>query len=247
MFEELNEKYERKVFIDPTLELFHRYMTDDMIVIDKLPSEAPKGRTEFWHTDLEKLLVDTMNDEIIGSTFDKAELQTVFENAFENYIVDESRLFRYARLSLIHIFENGGLLEYASVYGNFYGTPKSKVVEKLRVGTDIVLEIDIQGALNVKEVYPDGIFIFILPPSMAELRKRITGRGSESEEAINLRLSQTLKEVSYIDKYDYCVVNGDLNEAVARVKSIVMAEHSRVSQSIYPVSYTHLDVYKRQE
>ncbi len=97
VFDELNEKYERKVFIDPTLELFHRYMTDDMIVIDKLPSEAPKGRTEFWHTDLEKLLVDTMNDEIIGSTFDKAELQTVFENAFENYIVDESRLFRYAR------------------------------------------------------------------------------------------------------------------------------------------------------
>ena len=71
------------------------------------------------------------------------------------------------------------------MYGNFYGTPKSKVVEKLRAGTDIVLEIDIQGALNVKEVYPDGIFIFILPPSMAELRKRITGRGSESEEAIN--------------------------------------------------------------
>ncbi|MFR7991143.1 MAG: guanylate kinase [Anaerovoracaceae bacterium] len=138
--------------------------------------------------------------------------------------------------------ENGGLLEYASVYGNFYGTPKSKVVEKLRAGTDIVLEIDIQGALNVKEVYPDGIFIFILPPSMAELRKRITGRGSESEEAINLRLSQTLKEVSYIDKYDYCVVNGDLNEAVARVKSIVMAEHSRVSQSIYQL----IEKYKEE-
>ena len=138
--------------------------------------------------------------------------------------------------------ENGGLLEYASVYGNFYGTPKSKVVEKLRAGTDIVLEIDIQGALNVKEVYPDGIFIFILPPSMAELRKRITGRGSEREEAINLRLSQTLKEVSYIDKYDYCVVNGDLNEAVARVKSIVMAEHSRVSQSIYQL----IEKYKEE-
>ena len=115
-------------------------------------------------------------------------------------------------------------------------------MEKLRAGTDIVLEIDIQGALNVKEVYPDGIFIFILPPSMAELRKRITGRGSESEEAINWRLSQTLKEVSYIDKYDYCVVNGDLNEAVARVKSIVMAEHSRVSQSIYQL----IEKYKEE-
>ncbi len=138
--------------------------------------------------------------------------------------------------------EAGGLLEYASVYGNYYGTPKQKVVEKLRAGTDIVLEIDIQGALNVKEVYPQGIFIFILPPSMAELRKRITGRGSESEDAINLRLSQTLKEVSYIDKYDYCVVNGDLDEAVARVKAIVMAEHSRVSQSIYQL----IEKYKEE-
>ncbi|MGF6376198.1 guanylate kinase [Clostridiales Family XIII bacterium PM5-7] len=127
----------------------------------------------------------------------------------------------------------GGLLEYAEVYGNFYGTPKDKVIEKLKQGIDVVLEIDIQGALNVKTVYPNGIFIFILPPSMSELRKRITGRGSETEEAINLRLSQTLKEVSYIDKYDYCVVNGELEEAVSRVQAIVVAEHSRVSHSIY--------------
>lgn len=127
----------------------------------------------------------------------------------------------------------GGFLEYAQVYGNFYGTPKAKVMEKLEQGVDVVLEIDIQGALKVKEAYPDGIFIFILPPSMSELRKRITGRGTETEEAINLRLSQTLKEVSYIDKYDYCVVNGELSAAVARVKAIVMAEHCRVSQNIY--------------
>lgn len=129
--------------------------------------------------------------------------------------------------------EDGGFLEWAEVYGNYYGTPKAKVEEKLAAGIDVLLEIDIQGALNVKEAYPNGIFIFILPPSMAELRKRITGRGTDSEESINLRLSQTLKEVSYIDKYDYCVVNGELDEAVARVKSIVIAEHSRVSKNIY--------------
>jgi len=129
--------------------------------------------------------------------------------------------------------ESDGFLEWAEVYGNYYGTPKTKVEEKLAAGIDVLLEIDIQGALNVKEAYPNGIFIFILPPSMAELRKRITGRGTDSEESINLRLSQTLKEVSYIDKYDYCVVNGELEEAVARVKSIVIAEHSRVSKNIY--------------
>ena len=129
--------------------------------------------------------------------------------------------------------QRGGFLEHAEVYGNYYGTPKAKVLEKLAAGIDVLLEIDIQGALHVKNAYPNGIFIFILPPSMAELRKRITGRGSETEEAINLRLSKTLKEVSYIDKYDYCVVNGELEEAVSRVKAIVVAEHSRVSQNVY--------------
>ena len=138
--------------------------------------------------------------------------------------------------------EADGFLEWAEVYGNYYGTPKAKVDEKLAAGIDVVLEIDIQGALNVKEAYPEGIFIFILPPSMAELRKRITGRGSETEESLKLRLSQTLKEVSYIDKYDYCVVNGELEEAVNRVKSIVTAEHSRVSQNIYKL----IEQYKEE-
>lgn len=122
-----------------------------------------------------------------------------------------------------------GFLEYAEVYGNFYGTPKQPVIDKLSAGTDVILEIDMQGALKVKENYPDGVFIFILPPSMSELRKRLTGRGTETAEAIEMRLGETLKELSYIDKYDYCVVNGQLEEAVARVKAVVTAEHSRVT------------------
>ena len=125
--------------------------------------------------------------------------------------------------------EAGELLEYAEVYGNYYGTPKGPVIEKLEKGIDVILEIDMQGALKVKENYPDGVFVFILPPSMSELRKRLTGRGTETEEAIELRLGETLKELSYIEKYDYCVVNGELEEAVARVKSIVVAEHSKVA------------------
>ena len=133
----------------------------------------------------------------------------------------------------LHKIEAGGLLEYAEVYGNYYGTPKQPVIEKLEEGTDVILEIDMQGALKVKENYPDGVFIFILPPSMTELRKRLTGRGTETAEAIEMRLGETLKELSYIDKYDYCVVNGELDEAVTRVKAIVIAEHSRVSKNIY--------------
>lgn len=125
--------------------------------------------------------------------------------------------------------EDGEFLEHAEVYGNYYGTPRGPVIEKLSNGIDVILEIDMQGALKVKENYPEGVFIFILPPSMSELRKRLTGRGTETEEAIELRLGETLKELSYIEKYDYCVVNGELDEAVARVKSIVVAEHSKVA------------------
>lgn len=123
----------------------------------------------------------------------------------------------------------GEFLEYARVYDNYYGTPKGPVMEKLADGIDVVLEIDMQGAMKVKENYPEGVFVFILPPSMAELRKRLTGRGTETAEAIELRLGQTVKELSYIEKYDYCVVNGVLEEAVARVKAIVTAEHSKVA------------------
>lgn len=123
----------------------------------------------------------------------------------------------------------GKLLEYAEVYGNYYGTPKEPVIEKLQAGIDVILEIDMQGALKVKENYPDGVFVFILPPSMSILRKRLTGRGTETKEAIELRLGETLKELSYIEKYDYCVVNGELEEAVARAKAIIMAEHSKVA------------------
>ncbi len=129
------------------------------------------------------------------------------------------------------IVEKDGFLEHASIYENRYGTPKAPVMEKLEKGIDVILEIEMQGALQIKENYPDGVFIFILPPSMAELRKRLTGRGTETAEAIEMRLSSTLKELSYIEKYDYCVVNGELEEAVNRIKAILVAEHSKVTMT----------------
>lgn len=135
-----------------------------------------------------------------------------------------------------------GLLEYAQVYGEYYGTPRAMVMESLSKGLDVVLEIDIQGAMNIRRTYPKGVLIFILPPSMGELRKRITGRGSESEGNIELRLGEALKEIAYIDKYDYCVVNGDLDEAVERVKAIITAEHSRVEEDIYEL----IEEYKEE-
>ncbi len=139
--------------------------------------------------------------------------------------------------------EENGFLEYAKVYGEYYGTPRAKVMEYLEEGKDVVLEIDIQGAMNIRKTYPKGVLIFILPPSMAELRTRITGRGSETKSNIELRLGEALKEIAYIDKYDYCVVNGDLDEAVNRVKAIIIAEHSRVEEDIYEL----IQEYKEEE
>ena len=124
-----------------------------------------------------------------------------------------------------------GLLEYAQRYENYYGTPKARIIENLESGRDVILEIEMEGALKAKKAVPGAVLIFILPPSLAELRRRLEGRGTETKEAIEMRLGETLKELSFIEKYDYCVVNGELEEAVSRVKSIVIAEHSRVTMT----------------
>ena len=178
------------------------------------PSGAGKG------TICKRLLEET--DKLDLSVSMTTRKPRVGETEGVSYFFTEKEVFQE------HI-KKGNLLEYAEVYGNYYGTPKTPVLDKLSRGIDVILEIDMQGALKVKESYPDGVFIFILPPSMTELRKRLTGRGTETAEAIELRLGEALKELSYIDKYDYCVVNGVLEEAVARKKTIVVAEHSKVA------------------
>ncbi|MBQ1422136.1 MAG: guanylate kinase [Firmicutes bacterium] len=137
------------------------------------------------------------------------------------YFVDEE--------TFVMAVAEGGLLENAEVFGNRYGTPKGPVLEKLSAGTDILLDIDVQGALQIKENYPDGVFIFLVPPSMGELRRRLENRGTETREKIELRLSKARTEMAYVDSYDYLVVNDDLDEAVNRVKAIILAEHSRVN------------------
>ena len=180
------------------------------------PSGAGKG------TICKELLAQTSRDDVQLSVSMTTRSPRVGETEGVSY-------YYVSKEEFLRRIEAGELLEYAEVYGNYYGTPRQPVLEKLAAGVDVILEIDMQGALKVKENYPDGVFIFILPPSMSELRKRLTGRGTETANAIEMRLGETLKELSYIDKYDYCVVNGQLDEAVSRVKSILTAEHSRVT------------------
>ncbi|QEK11992.1 guanylate kinase [Crassaminicella thermophila] len=128
--------------------------------------------------------------------------------------------------------ENDEFLEYAKVYDNYYGTPKKYVIEEIKKGNNVLLEIDIQGALQVKEKYPEGIFIFILPPSMEELKKRIIGRGTESEADINKRFESAFEEINYVKEYNYYVINDEVEKAVEKIRGIIKAESCKVTDNI---------------
>jgi len=126
--------------------------------------------------------------------------------------------------------EANDFLEYAEVYDNFYGTPKSNVEQLLESGKDVILEIDIQGALKVKENTEEGVFIFILPPSMEELKARIIKRGSETPESLMKRFKSAYKEINFISRYNYAVVNDEVETAVDKLEAIVCAEKCRVDR-----------------
>ena len=131
--------------------------------------------------------------------------------------------------------EAGNFLEYATVFDNLYGTPKDMVINRLERGRNVLLDIDVQGGLQVKKAMPEAVLIFILPPSLAELRRRLEGRGTETKEKVEKRLGQALDEIRLIGEYDYYIVNDDLDEAVALAKSIMAAEAARVPEAVKPV------------
>ncbi len=144
-------------------------------------------------------------------------------NGVEYYFVSEEEFGKRIR--------EDGLLEYAKVHnGRYYGTPKDKVLDMLNKGYDVILEIDIQGALKVKESYNEGIFIFIMPPTMRELRDRLVKRGTESKEKIIERFTTAYKEVNEKSKYNYVVINDKVLEAVKKVEAIILSEKCRVDR-----------------
>ena len=119
------------------------------------------------------------------------------------------------------------LLEYAKVYDNYYGTPQQYVEDKLSVGKDVILEIDIQGALQIKEKYPQGVLIFVVPPGLSLLRERLAKRGTDSVETIKKRMECVCDELSNTERYDYLVINDDVGNALDRVEAIIKAEKCR--------------------
>jgi guanylate kinase len=125
------------------------------------------------------------------------------------------------------LIDRDELIEWAKVYDNYYGTPKGPVMQSLQLGQDIILEIDVQGAFQVKGKYPEGIYVFIAPPSLAELRKRIEGRATDAPEVIAKRMEAADWELEQADKYDYVIINDSVQEATAKLAAILKKEKEK--------------------
>ncbi|WP_088555018.1 guanylate kinase [Calderihabitans maritimus] len=141
--------------------------------------------------------------------------------------IDGVNYYFFSKEEFLKKVEAGEFLEWAEVYGNYYGTLKSEVGKLLKQGADVLLEIDIQGAMQIKKKFPQAVFIFIVPPSLEELRKRIIKRGTDSPEVIEKRLRCAADELSFIDEYDYVVVNDELEKALDKLVAIITAEKCR--------------------
>lgn len=144
--------------------------------------------------------------------------------------VDGREYFFHTREEFQTMIANHELIEWAEYVGNYYGTPKAAVEKQLEEGKDVLLEIEMQGGMLVKEQFPDALLLFVAPPSATILKERLTGRGTETQEEIARRLNRASEEASYMKSYDYIVINDDLEEAVNRVHEIISNQHYKTSQ-----------------
>ena len=134
------------------------------------------------------------------------------------------------------LIREDALIEYAQYVGNYYGTPQAYVEEQLGSGRDVILEIEIQGALKIKETFPDALLIFVMPPDAAELERRLTGRGTESPEAVRARLKRAAEEAVGVEADDYILVNDQLDTCVEELHQMIQVQHSRTSARIAMIS-----------
>ena len=146
-----------------------------------------------------------------------------------NDIEGETYYF-YSKEEFENKIKEGYFLEYAEYAGNYYGTPKKIIEEKLNEGIDVILEIEIQGAMQIKNLIPESIFIFIMPPTLEELKRRLVGRNTDSKEKIIERFKIAYKEINEVSKYNYVVVNDEVDNAVRKIQAIIKAEKCRVDR-----------------
>ena len=139
---------------------------------------------------------------------------------------------------------NNELLEYATFNGNSYGTPRSYVEKLVEEGKDVILEIEIQGALQVKKMYPEAVLLFVMPPTANDLKERLVGRGTETADVISQRLAISSRESQFMCGYDYLVVNDDLAKSVEQVHSIISSEHFRTARNEDTIKTIQKDLKK---
>ena len=172
-------------------------------------------------------------------------VKSLLEN-YDNYALSVSATTRAPRkneIEGVHYFyktkeeflemiEHGELVEYAEYVGNYYGTPRAYVEQQLTKGKDVILEIEIQGALKIKERFPDTLLLFLLPPDVDTLKTRLEGRGTETEEIIEQRLSRAVEEAEFIEKYDYLIVNDDLEKCVRETHAVIQSQRLQTGRNL---------------
>ena len=154
--------------------------------------------------------------------------------------VDGREYFFATREQFEDKIKQGGFIEYAQYCGNYYGTPKDYVEEQLEAGKDVILEIEIQGAMKVKEQFPDAILLFVMPPSIAILHQRLIGRGTETEEVIAERLQRAEEEAVGIESYDYIIINDDLDACVKELHELLTKTHEAIEAQYNPENHKEL-------
>ena len=138
--------------------------------------------------------------------------------------------------TFLDMLQNDELLEFNKYLDNYYGTPRKPVEEVMNNGGEIIIEVDVNGAAQIREKLPEAVSVFIMPPSFEVLKKRLSGRGTESDELVQKRLNEALNEISRASEYDYIVVNDDLSEAVDDFVSIIKSERNKTNKNIYLVN-----------
>lgn len=160
--------------------------------------------------------------------------------------VDGKDYYFVSREEFETMIQNEDLLEYAEYVGNYYGTPIQKIEENLAAGHDVFLEIEVQGAMKVKERMPEGIFIFLAPPNLEELESRITGRGTDAAHVIQERMATAKEEIELMQHYDYVVVNDQVQHAVDKINAIIQSEHLKVERVVDQIRHNMETYYEKE-
>ena len=204
-------------------------MSKGFLLVLSGPSGSGKGTVS-------SALLEKNKEDIVFSISATTRKPRITEVDGENYFFLNEEEFKEK-------VDEDGFLEYAFVHNNYYGTPKNFVMEQIEKGEIVLLEIDVQGALQIKKNYKEAVFIFLLPPTMDELRNRIIKRGTETEEDIKRRFSNAFKELDFVGEYDFFVVNDKVEDAVRDIEAIIKSERLRVKRH----SDIKINVLKQEE